>query len=132
MTEKLQYAKRHQDRLKPIPVTPRDRQYGFSEPSSCLYVIEADGGPPIKIGISVNPRARADTIQSGQSRKITIYRTYRLKRVDAVALERHLHRELQKTISHARGEWYDIDSETAASVIEREIRRFGLYCVNGA
>lgn len=132
MPEKLRYAKPHERPTLPRVANARDRRFGFDEPSACVYVFEADGGPPIKIGISANPAARAADIQVGQARRITIFRTYRMKRIDAVALEGHIHRELKKTINHARGEWYDLDSEAAAKFIEGEISKFGLYSMCGA
>ena len=64
-----------------------------------LYVIQSEDGP-IKIGRSVNPKARVASLQTASPSRLRLVRLY--------PSEGHRERSLHRTFSplHVRGEWF--------------------------
>ena len=75
-----------------------------------VYFIHEEGNAPalFKIGkTSIHPAERCSQLQTGNPRKLIIYRWIELESYDTV--EESIHRELEKL--HIRGEWFNVSTE---------------------
>lgn len=82
-----------------------------------VYVIaEQDAESPVKIGFSEDCRARLDTLQTGNPRLLELRALFRIEsRAFAYEVENRAHRHFSS--DGVRGEWFDIDVETAVRLI---------------
>ncbi len=98
------------------------------EEPSFVYVIQAEPGTPIKVGVAKNPRSRLATLQTGNPAELRLLFVV----PGSHTLEAGLHRRLKD--SAVRGEWFAepgidgflewMDEFAAQGIVE-----FGLYGV---
>lgn len=88
--------------------------------SKSVYVMASDAGP-VKIGISDNASARAQTLSACQPYILKVCLEREVGALDPLKVERTAHRLL-----HAykkRGEWFNVDVEVAKSAVELAVER---------
>ena len=96
---------------------PSDKKY--------IYVMTAPNGAACKIGFSNNPARRCGVVQVSNSVPIKIFWSIFLDNEVAEKVERRIHKDLEGSDVHLRGEWYSMKPETAVSVIKTAISDFG-------
>lgn len=101
------------------------RMYG--EMTTAIYVMVA--GSAVKIGLSVDPGARARDLQIAQEKHVCIHWAVRLEPTAARMVEMEIHRSLKGSKYHASGEWYYLDPEAAKGIVQAEIRKRGVSFV---
>ena len=81
-----------------------------------LYILSLDGSPNVcKIGISVNPKQRSKTLQTGSPDKISVIRAWAFDDLyDAKHSETAMHSALSEY--QKIGEWFSISPEKAIQV----------------
>jgi hypothetical protein len=84
---------------------------------SAIYVIELTDGI-IKIGRSQNPQERIKSMLVGYEQPPALICCFWMADADAVKIELKIHRKLQATNAHARGEMYYLDAEAAIATIK--------------
>lgn len=71
-----------------------------------VYIITEGPAGPVKIGRSVSARTRLASLQTGNSRRLTIVASYALSSDEAVVAEQYLHDELK--YAALVGEWFNL------------------------
>lgn len=89
---------------------------------SCIYVIQ-DGNGRVKIGISADPIARRDNLQTASASRLKLVYVAAAKSDDAFAVERASHRLLSQY--RHEGEWFDISPDVAVAAISAASYRVG-------
>ncbi|TXM69657.1 GIY-YIG nuclease family protein [Methylobacterium sp. WL120] len=80
-------------------------QLGFA----CVYAIGPEGGGPVKIGWTENPKNRYAQLQNAHWKKLEIREiTWTVGRPLAIRLEGEIHKILKGAGRHLRGEWFDV------------------------
>ena len=78
---------------------------------------------PVKVGISNNPLARMQSIQTGSASRLVLVSRYAFwKRSHAQRVERCFHDTCQ--VYRLEGEWFDINPDAAVSLMEANARSF--------
>lgn len=87
-----------------------------------IYVIAASKAGPVKIGISNEAKKRLAQLQTGQEKPLTLFAEEKCYATHALALEAIIHRQI--AYKRIRGEWFDIDVETAIAEVRHGIIRW--------
>jgi len=103
-------------------ISNRDQQdhfvYIIGQLSSAYEVVG-----PVKIGISNNPIARMQSVQTGSpSRLVLVSRYCFWKRAHAMAVERCFHNTCDA--HRLEGEWFDINPDAAVALMEANVYAF--------
>ena len=88
-----------------------------------LYAIKDCATGYIKIGYSVDPRARMNDLQVGCAGRLELIHAERVADSSARLLESGLHRELNHY--RVRGEWFSCDESFVRSAMIHHIIRWG-------
>jgi hypothetical protein len=100
---------------------PRPKPDGYVPHIASVYVICA-GDSAVKVGVSINPGARARNLQTGQDRIVRVFWAVMLEYSDAYRLEKEVHDKLRRTVGGASGEWFYIAPETAVAAIQAQLK----------
>lgn len=96
-----------------------------------LYLLRAQLGEPIKIGITHDPVSRLSALQNANWRPVAFDRLWWLPgQPIAARIEAAL--KLQFLPQHVRGEWYTIDPAEAGQFVEETIERLGTWGITQA
>lgn len=86
------------------------------QPSSHIYVIGSPSGGPVKIGVSIHPERRLQSIQTGNPRKLAILWTGPGDQAE----EQRLHRQFADF--RVAGEWFDFGGLDAVAMVTGEAK----------
>jgi Meiotically up-regulated gene 113 len=84
---------------------------------AAVYVIELAAGI-VKIGYSKNPASRINDLLGAREQPAALICSFWMDAAIAFKIEQKVHRKLQKTSVHARGEMYYLDAEAAIAIIK--------------
>ena len=76
-----------------------------------LYFIQAEGGGPVKIGITSNPSRRLAQLRREHGEDLCIRRKVKVHESVALKMERNVHKHFGHLRLH--GEWFAVDEELA-------------------
>lgn len=92
----------------------------------CVYVMESGGRR--KIGFSRDVQRRLTALQTGCADQIEIDLVFAVMTEEAARkIERAAHKALRFAGLHARGEWFEINSQMARNVIRAAAKQCGGY-----
>ena len=80
-----------------------------------VYFIFEEGTHHCKIGVSINPEQRLQQLQTGNSKKLVLYRT--VECADPYEAEARLHE--QNMICKLNGEWYLMTESQVDSIVDK-------------
>jgi hypothetical protein len=87
-----------------------------------IYVIAASPDGPSKIGVANNTKKRLAQLQTGSDKVLTIFNEEVVRATHTLALERLIHTQLGH--KRLKGEWFDIDVESAIAEVRYGIIRW--------
>ena len=87
-----------------------------------IYVIAASPEGPVKLGISNDASKRLKQLQTGQDKTLVLYAEEKCRATHTHLLEKLLHKQLAHY--RIRGEWFEIDVDTAISEVKFAIIRW--------
>ncbi len=100
-------------------------QLVYGDKGHIIYVLCAGDESLVKIGHTSDLVQRQKDLQTGQDKQIRVFWAIRMARDDAVAIERDIHKELEPTLNHRMGEWYDMWPQVAVAVVLRHVKARG-------
>lgn len=110
-------AKLQQNIVRTGKISAENVDYG--DFSVAVYVMW--DGCSTKIGRSKNIGLRVKSMQTGHDRKIRVFWAIRLRRSDAICVEKAIHRVLSRTKYHQLGEWYNFNAEQAVQIVKQAV-----------
>jgi hypothetical protein len=81
--------------------------------------------PPIKVGISGNHKNRLAYMRTHSHLELSLYKTYRLSRGNAIHLERVISKELEKF--RIRGEWFNCNPSLVIETVKNIAKKTNQY-----
>ena len=79
----------------------------------CIYFIQEDDSDVYKVGFTGNLKERLMTLQIGNSRKLSVYKTILCQ--SALDYEQNIHKKIIKY--HVNGEWYKLSGKIIDNII---------------
>ena len=105
-----------------------------------IYVVTTLDGWPSKVGFSEDVGSRLREMQSGNWHELVAYdfwipfkfsedfrkaENFNAVTISARALERHVHDQMRELGLSIRGEWFDVDADTASEIVRKVAKNEG-------
>lgn len=103
----------------------------YDKPYCSVYVITPDNEWPCKIGVSVFPEKRLQTLQTSVWRRLKVAKCFVCNTTtEARRLEKKVHRTLTDDAKWLHGEWFDMRPDEAADIVTFAASVEGVECTD--